>query len=262
MNKLCLIFNTAPHYRSTIYEYIDSEFDCDWYFGKLPNSGIKEMDISKLGNVHFYKSYGNPKKLYWQGSILRYLFQRKYRTYLMTAEIRSLSFWIFILLKAIFFPRKKVYGWSHGWYGRENRIQKLIDLFMLNVMTGMFVYNNHARNIMIEGGIPSKKLFVIGNSLNYHLHKQIRRDLKPSSVYYSHFKNSNPIILFIGRLTKIKRLDYLLQAIKTLKDRGMNCNIVLIALVVKNNILKIWLKNYKYLSCFMDRAMMKKKMRN
>jgi len=228
MNKLCLIFNIAPHYRSSIYEKIDSEFDCDWYFSKFPDSGIKCMDVSKLKNVQFYKTIGNPQKIYWQGSILKCLFKRKYQTYLMIAEVRSLSFWIFLLLKVIFFHQKKIYGWSHGWYGRENRMQKFIDTFMLNVMTGMFVYNNHARSIMIEKGIPAEKLFVIGNSLNYQLHKKIRSNLKSSSLYSNYFKNNYPVVLFIGRLTKIKRLDYLLNAIKTLKDREINCNIVLI----------------------------------
>ena len=61
--KLCLIYNTAPRYREAIFRAIDNEYDCDWYFGKT-KSDIKEMDTSLLKNVTYYKTYGNPQKLF------------------------------------------------------------------------------------------------------------------------------------------------------------------------------------------------------
>ena len=32
MQKLCLIYNTAPRYRKTPFRTIDQEYDCDWFF--------------------------------------------------------------------------------------------------------------------------------------------------------------------------------------------------------------------------------------
>ena len=43
--KLCLIYNTAPRYREAIFRAIDTEYDCDWYFG-YTRTDIKEMDTS------------------------------------------------------------------------------------------------------------------------------------------------------------------------------------------------------------------------
>lgn len=75
--KLCLIYNTAPHYREAIFRAIDEEYDCDWYFGET-KTDIKEMNVSLLKNVRYYSSLGNPAKLYWQGALIPNLVKRKY----------------------------------------------------------------------------------------------------------------------------------------------------------------------------------------
>lgn len=54
MQKICVIYNTAPRYREAVFRAIDKEYDCDWYFGKT-KSDIKEMDTSLLKNVTYYK---------------------------------------------------------------------------------------------------------------------------------------------------------------------------------------------------------------
>ena len=53
MKKLCIIYNTAPHYRESVFRAIDNEYDCDWYFGET-NNDIKEMDTSLLKNVDYF----------------------------------------------------------------------------------------------------------------------------------------------------------------------------------------------------------------
>ena len=53
MQKLCVIYNTAPRYREAVFRAIDKEYDCDWYFGET-KSDIKEMDTSLLKNVTYY----------------------------------------------------------------------------------------------------------------------------------------------------------------------------------------------------------------
>ena len=49
--KLCLIYNFAQHYRSSIFRLIDQEYDCDYFFGDA-YLNVKKMDYSLLkGNV-------------------------------------------------------------------------------------------------------------------------------------------------------------------------------------------------------------------
>lgn len=217
----------APNYRENIYLAIDKHYHCDWYFGD-PDPTIKQMDLSKLKYVYHYRSFGNPKKLYWQGGLISCLFMRKYVNFFVLSQSRSISFYLFVLLKKIFFPKKKIYCWGHGWYGREGSLRQSISKLMLNCIDGQFVYNNRARNLMVGAGADPNKIFTIYNSLDYDRQLTIRKLLKPSTVYIDHFSNNFPVLLFIGRLTEVKRLDLLLDAMHILDKSGHKFNLILI----------------------------------
>lgn len=227
MAKLCMIYSTAPKYREAIFKAIDDEYDCDWFFGETKND-IKEMDLSLLKHTAYYKSFGKASKLYWQGIILPALFTKKYHNYLVLAETRSISFWLAVFMKKIFFHNKKLYGWSHGWYGKEGKVQKVLERLKMKCMDGLFVYNRRARQLMIDGGIDPGKIFVIGNSLNYSRQLELRNALKPSDIFTSYFHNNNKVLIFIGRLTTVKRLDLLVEAVNILRNRNQNYNIVFV----------------------------------
>lgn len=227
MQKLCVIYNTAPLYREAVFRAIDKEYDCDWYFGET-KSDIKEMDTSLLKNVTYYKSYGNPNRMYWKKGVLRLLFKKKYQTFFMLAEVRSITDWLFFLLAFSFFPKKHIYIWTHGWYGKETGIDAKMKLWLYRRVTGTFVYGDRARKLLIEQGISKKKLFVIHNSLDYDLQKQLRERIKLSNIYKDHFQNEYPTIIFIGRLTKVKKLNMLIDALFLLREKQELYNLVFV----------------------------------
>lgn len=243
MKKFCLIYSTAPHYRKAIFRAIDNEYDCDWYFGKT-KSDIKEMDLSILKHYSYYKCYGNPSKWYWK-SVLINLFKKKYNAYFMLIESRALSDYIFIGLKVLFFPRKKIYVWTHGWYGKESRLEAKMKLWQLRHVDGIFVYGNYARQLLINKSIPANKLFVIHNSLHYDQQKALRERISSTSIYVDHFGNNNHVIIFIGRLTKVKQLDMLVNTIAILRARGEQYNLVFVGDGVEREKLKTQVRNLK-----------------
>ena len=223
--KLCLIYNTAPRYREAIFKAIDVEYDCDWYFGET-KTDIKEMDLSVLKNTQYYKSYGNPNSLYWKKGILNLLFKKEYQTFFMLAESRSLTDYFFFILSRLL--RKKVYVWTHGWYGKESKLETLLKKIQFSCVDGIFVYSNYARNLMIQQGLPADKLFVIHNSLHYDQQRELRESIIPSDIYKVHFGNNFPTIIFIGRLTKVKKLNLLLDGVAKLKAKGKLYNLVFV----------------------------------
>ena len=226
MSKLCLIYNTAPRYREAIFQAIDKEYDCDWFFGET-KTDIKEMDLSLLKHTCYYKYYGNPSKIYWK-CILSLLFRKKYKTYLMLSESRALSDYFFFGLKNILFPKKKIYVWTHGWYGKESKLESKLKLWQFRHVDGIFVYGDYARQLLIEKGIPKHKLFTIHNSLHYDQQRYLRERIHNTPIYQEHFDNSNPNLIFVGRLTKVKQLDMILRAMSNLKKQGQEYNLILI----------------------------------
>lgn len=242
MQKICVIYNTAPRYREAVFRAIDKEYDCDWYFGKT-KSDIKEMDTSLLKNVTYYKTYGNPQKWYWKCNYLRLLFKKNYKNYLILPETRSISDWIFFILAYTLFRKKHFYLWTHGWYGKESGIDAKMKLWLYRHATGTFVYGDRAKHLLIEQGIPEEKLFVIHNSLDYDTQKELRENIVPSDIYKKHFKNKQPTIIFIGRLTKVKKLDMIIDALACLRNKGEKYNLVFVGDGSESKSLKVKVKD-------------------
>ncbi len=228
MGRLCVIYNFAQLYREPIFTEIDRRWDCSWYFGKN-TTDIKEMDISKLSDATevpnerigvgaWYRLKGLSGKL--KG--------KNFSTYLALGEPYCLSIWWLAMKLRLFGGNKKLYFWTHGWYGKETYLRRIIKKSFFKLADGIFLYGNYARNLMIKEGFDPDKLFVIHNSLDYKKQKKIRRTLKESDIYRNHFGNNDPTLIFIGRLTAVKRLELLIKAQAILLQRGTPCNLVLV----------------------------------
>ena len=242
MSKLCLIYNTAPRYREAIFRAMDAEYDCDWYFGPT-KTDIKEMDISFLKNVKYYKTIGNPQKWYLKWGTIRLLFKKKYQTYFIIPSTRSITDWIFFWIAFKFFPKKRFFLWTHGWYGKESAREAKMKLWLYRHAAGTFCYGNYACSLLENEGISKDKLFAIHNSLDYDQQMALRKTIQPSNVYLDHFGNSNPVIVFIGRLTKVKQLDMIVNVVSDLKNRGEHYNVVFVGDGVERESLELRAKS-------------------
>lgn len=224
--KLCLYFNDLALYRRAIYKKIDDEYDCEWYIEDV-DTGVKEFEKQELKKVAmlpirkigpFYMTKGLKKILNNHSDI-----------YFMLGATRNLSLVLFCLKKKLFFPQKRIYFWTHGYYGKEGWLEKFFwKRPMLKLADGIFTYGDYARKLMIEDGFDENMIFPIHNSLDYDTHLLLREAMKPSNIYSGHFNNNNPVIIFIGRLTKIKKLDMLIKAVSILNKKGEEYNIVMV----------------------------------
>lgn len=226
--RLCLIYNFAQHYRTNIFTLMDNEFEIDFLFGDSMND-VKKMDYSL---IHGKITETHTKHLvcgwYWQPKVISQLF-KGYDCYILLGETRALSTWIFCILARIIKPRKKVFFWSHAWYGKETCLEKFIKKILFKLPNGgVFCYGNYARNLMIEEGFNADKLYTIHNSLAYDKQIELRKDLKAMPIYKNHFGNENKNLFFIGRLTSIKKLDQILFAMSICRNRGVNYNLTFI----------------------------------
>ena len=224
--KLLQHDNIGSHYRSAIYRLMDREFGCDFCFGDGWDD-IKKMDYSTLhGKVIEVRNVRKPH-IYFQKGLMKML-RADYDTYIICAETRNMSAWFFLLVRKMFYPKKRVFAWIHGMLGKEGAAKRLMYRFQQWLMTGSFIYNERSVKIMIEHGVPANKLHTIYNSLDYDAQLEIRKTLSASSIYHEHFGNGNRNIVFIGRLTKVKRFDLLLDAVAILKQRGVMVNVTFI----------------------------------
>ncbi len=227
MSKTCAIFNYAPHYRKSIYLLMEKELNADFYFGDKIKENVKKLDYSHFKNkVTEIKNVLLFGPVYYQRGVIRLLFNKNYDKYIITGETYSISTFLFLLLAK--FTRKKVYLWGHGCRGNESPINIFIKRVSSLLYDGFFLYGNYAKRLLVDRGIDEGKLHVIYNSLDYDMQKNNRDRVEQSDIYEQYFDNNCKTLFFVGRLTRSKRLDMLIDALGKLKAEGYIYNLVLI----------------------------------
>ncbi len=227
MKNICCIFNSAPHYRFPIYKLMSDYFKCNFIFSQNPFKveDIVQINSNELAGTKKVKCksflFG---QLYYQKNVVTTIW--KYDVIILGGMINCLSDWLILFLSK--FTGTKVFLWTHAWYGRETIIKSIVKKIFYNLATANFVYGNYAKSLMNRKGFNPQKIFVIYNSLNYDIQVNLRTKLKKSNIYFNHFNNHFPTIIFIGRLTISKNLEMILKSIFLLQKKGVNCNVTFI----------------------------------
>lgn len=223
--KICFINRSAIHYRKEIYQDMDKELGIEFYFGDSRPGSIKEFDYSTLINFKGLLHNINLGPFYWQKGLVTFLW-KDYTDIIITGDTYCVNFWIFLVLSV--FTKKRIHLWTHGAYGDEGSLKKFIMKMKFKLATTALLYGEYAKNIITKWAVNPNKLFLVYNSLSYDEQIQLRKTIKATNVYTEHFKNENYNLIFTGRLTMAKKLDYIVEAIALLKERGEDCNVTFV----------------------------------
>lgn len=229
MKGICLIYNFAQHYRLGIFSLLDSELDVDFYFGDKM-AGVKKLNYSLLTNFKGeLRNLTIYPPIYWQKGVLSIFFKnfKKYNNYIVLGEYYCVSTWLLLFLIKLS-KNKRIFFWSHGWYGNESYFKKVVKKVFYKMSDGVLLYGNYAKNLMINEGFSEFKLHVIYNSLDFNFQKKIRSLNLESQIFKSYFNNNHDVLIFTGRLTFEKRLDYMIKAVSILESKGKFFNLVFV----------------------------------
>lgn len=262
-NKICCVFNYAPHYRAPIFTLMDKQLGCDFYFGDKVESPIKEMNVNELKG--YKKKVKNIKilrnRFRWQKGVVALAF-KPYKFYILTGDFNVLSSWLLSIFALIL--NKKVIFWMHGLRSRKEL--KLSEKFLIynfyNLASIYFLYGDYSRNLMLQKGFRKKRMLCVYNSLDYDKQLEVRKKLGESNVYLDHFNNEQPVIIYLGRIQKVKKISQLIEAVSLLSQKGINCNVVVIGEITDDHVileqiqrfdlhLNIWL----YGACFEEEVL-------
>jgi len=120
---------------------------------------------------------------------------------------------------------------GHGMYGNEGTLKLFFRKTFYRLASAHLLYERRSKKIMVSHGFDANKLHVYFNSLDYDVHKNLRDTFKnkEKKEVFSFFANPDlPTFIFVGRLTKIKKIDMVINAVEALKKRGQNINLILI----------------------------------
>jgi glycosyltransferase involved in cell wall biosynthesis len=236
--KILYFTNIFPHYRLAIWKGLlnSKAFDLEIYFSQKNPLGIHSPELkdiftnNEISKLHLIKNYWVKKKvLIWQSKIIKTALFSEFDYLLLLGEMNVVSSWISIFIAKL--RGKKIFMWSHGIYGNERFLKKYLRLLYLKQSDFIFLYENRAKSLLQQNGFHKNSLAVVYNSLNYDLYGKLYKRLlnTDKNEFITFFKdNSLPTIIFIGRLTKIKRLPVLIEALKILNYSKTSYNLLIV----------------------------------
>lgn len=258
--KACILGGTAI-YRLPVYNQIAKETGCDYLIIDDDfNKGLAKFDNSSL--LNYKGSLPNEQRILGNFTWVKGMIGLLFKPYdaIVIGGPYCLSGWGLIILSK--FTSKKIMSWSHGIYGKERGIRLFVKKIYYKICDVNFVYNQRAVDLMNANGIPSGKNVRVGNSLDTIHELELRKHLTTTNLYQSYFSNNDPVLIFVGRVTKIKRIDMVLMAMAKLKEEGTSVNLFVVGKDVDGvNLLEIASqlhlrdKIYLYGPCYDDEVL-------
>jgi len=232
MNRKICVFGGTSLYRLPLYNCMADKLNCHFFLMQEDSSlGIESYNKEELRNFEGYICkdvvLGN---FFWSKNTLR-LLKEPYDLYVVGGPY-WLTSWVFALLAKI--KGKKVATWSHGIYGRETGLRLLIKVCFYRLFNYHFVYNNRAVELLSQNGVSPRKIANVGNSLHFDKDVQVRKICHKTDEIARHFGNQLPTIIFVGRVTKDKRLDLIIKAMGKLRENGIDINLLVVGKDVDN----------------------------
>lgn len=226
----------APHYRGAVWSAIldHPDWDVNFFYGDS-KTGIKAIDVEKGSfssnkhRLHKVKNYWWKKeRILWQSRVIRECCGPKFDYAFFTSEMSRPSTWIaaaICRLRGI-----QVVFWAHGLYGRERGPKLWLKKIFFHLPNKFVMYERRGKKILIDHGFKPDNLYVVFNSLDYDAHKLLNQKLQgldKKNVFTFFSDSSLPVVIFIGRLTKEKKLNMLLEAINQVNNEATKVNLVI-----------------------------------
>ena len=245
--KILFITNFFPSYRKSIWEKLlnNNKADVKFYFDPIQNEGIQVEDLFFSESNKLKNSFKEVKNFYffgrviWQSKIIKECLLASFNQAIFIGDMNILSTWIGLLICRV--RNKKTILWTHGFYGNENYIKRLLRILFYSIGNKYLLYEQRGKKLMIKAGFDSSKIFVIYNSLDYGLQKKYFETYQKNNIKkeFTFFKNSKlKTILFLGRLTSVKKIDLLIKSLKKLNFQKVNFNLLIIGEGPQESLLK------------------------
>lgn len=232
--KIAYFTNIAPHYREKLWIAMATKLaiNLHFYFGYKPTQSIKSIDFttkqwSNLKNqVHLIENYEVNEILVYQSKVIWEVLFKKWDAVILLGHARIVTVWIAAIIARL--KGIPVILWGHGLYGSEKGLKKVFLTTFLSLGDKVLVYGEYAKKLIINNQYKEENIKVIYNSINHDAIKELRNQEIITDYYHHFFNNQHPTLIFIGRLTKIKKLHLLIEALTKLSEKGKNYNLMLI----------------------------------
>ncbi len=242
--RVAIVSQCFPHYKQAVLSELGKSpkhaFVCYGSKAARRDSGIKLCgsveNIEFVETRNYYMPIGKTpyagfkKVVLWQSMILRLSIRRDIDAIIFEGDPHFITTWIGAMVARL--GGKRVLFWTIGWLRDEQGFMDRVRRTYFRIPHGLLLYGNYARELAIARNFAPEKLYVVYNSLDYAKQQAIRSAVCDDSIQRTRAElfatPDAPILICCSRLQEHRKLDWLLEAVAILKDRGICCNVLLV----------------------------------
>lgn len=231
--QVAVVYHFFPHYRAGVMKALQQDPSCEYIFvgdRTDPEGAIKACDSTRFNFLYApcVMAFG---LVLWQRGILRLAWSNQIDVMIFLGNANFLSTWLAAAVARI--RGKRVLFWTHGWISDERGAKAFFRTCFYSLADGLLLYGRRAKSIAIRHGFSPSRLYVIFNSLDYEVQQAIREGVSEArlkQVRKDLFLNDSdaPLLICTSRLTALRGLELVLEAMRSLRDRGCPSNLLLV----------------------------------
>ena len=228
--KVVFIQPIIPHYRKDIVSnLLDTKYFTSYFITSkkyLTNTSVSFENKRVLDGLIFRSFKVFNHTFYWLQGVTKYLKEINPNIIVFTGYDPHMIHIQFLFFKYVFFSKTKILWWSQGNTGKQGLLGKIIRSFFYKNATGILAYSKQSKKNLIQMGVKKNVIKVVNNSIprdDYaFLHLSVLEKRKEQKTI------SKIRLISVGKLTYLKRLDLLVDAVAELKQKNIDviCNII------------------------------------
>jgi len=222
--RIALFTDQGAHYRFPVFEAIQAATPAgssiDFY---IPSNDSKGLSVSEstgqLKSVSRIKNINYKGRIVYQTKAVLAACSSKYDAILLWGTANIFSNWFATFCAKL--TGKRVIFWGHGLYGNESPMIHQFRLVFYRLADLHFLYGHHGQQL-VNLALTGSNTSVIYNSLNV---EKIREHVESCRNVV---KGCEWDLIFVGRITKIKNMELLLDACEILKSKGYELRVLVV----------------------------------
>lgn len=231
--RVAVVYHFFAHYRTAVVESLARDASHAWHFwGDLRDydSDIKPASFSPAVRFTRAPCVKLRGPIMWQRGLIGLALSPRWKAIVYLGSPNYVSTWISAALARL--TGKRVLFWSHGWTKPPRGLRSLTRNIFYGLANDLLLYGRWAKCIAIEQGFDPARVHVVSNSLDVEAQRKALAAIpagRPAEVRRELFgEDRTPVLCCTTRLTRLRRLDMLLDAVARLRDQGRTVNVAII----------------------------------
>lgn len=228
--RVLLQQNSVAHYRARLFECLREQADVDFEFvadarsvtRHVPTAAETGRSLRFVSCPVWHLRLRDSLELTFQPGALGRLLLGEFDVAIALGSPYSLTTWLMLLLGPLVGTR--VLLWTHGLLGPETGPKWWLRSLLYRASAGLLLYGENARRLLVAQGLSRLDMFVVRNSLDPDEQTRAAAALQSGPTQELRdrlgLRSQDRVLVFIGRLQPVKRLDWIVRAVAALGARG------------------------------------------